>query len=58
MINTKIYKTVYRLAEKLMDAADEKDREQFDSLYAVLRSVCIDIENTDTDHPELWVTVA
>ncbi len=58
MINTKIYKTVYRLAEKLMDAADEKDREQFDSLYADLKSVCIDNENTDKDHPEQWETLA
>ncbi|MFT6331089.1 MAG: glutamine synthetase type III [Bermanella sp.] len=58
MINTKIYKTVYRLAEKLMDAADEEDREQFDSLYADLKSVCIDNENTDKDHPEQWETLA
>lgn len=58
MINTKIYKTVYRLAEKLMDAADEEDREAFDSLYADLTAVCIDNENTDKDHPEQWETLA
>jgi hypothetical protein len=58
MINTKIYKTVYRLAEKLMDAADEEDREAFDSLYADLNALCIDNENTDKDHPEQWETLA
>jgi hypothetical protein len=58
MINTKIYKTVYRLAEKLMDAADKEDREAFDSLYADLNALCIDNENTDKDHPEQWETLA
>jgi hypothetical protein len=58
MINTKIYKTVYRLAEKLMDAAEEEDREAFDLLYADLTAVCIDNENTDKDHPEQWETLA
>lgn len=58
MINTKIYKTVYRLAEKLMDAADKEDREAFDSLYADLNTLCIDNENTDKDHPEQWETLA
>lgn len=58
MINTKIHKSVYELAEKLMKAADKDDREAFDSLYAQLKAVCTDNENTDKDHPEQWETLA
>ena len=58
MINTKIHKTVYELAEKLMKAADKDDREAFNSLYAELKAVCTDNENTDKDHPEQWETLA
>ena len=58
MINTKIYKSVYSLAEKLMVAANKENREAFDSLYAELKAICIDNENTDKDHPEQWETLA
>ncbi|RUR30625.1 tetratricopeptide repeat protein [Vreelandella nanhaiensis] len=58
MINTKIYKAVYELAEKLMKAADKEDREAFDALYAELEAICIEHENTDKDHPEQWETLA
>ncbi|MGS2743822.1 tetratricopeptide repeat protein [Halomonas sp. LS-001] len=58
MINTKIYKAVYELAEKLMKAAAKDDRETFDALYADLNAICIDNENTDKDHPEQWETLA
>ncbi|MCC5903663.1 MAG: tetratricopeptide repeat protein [Halomonas sp.] len=58
MINTKIYKSVYELAEKLMKAADKDDREAFDALYAELKAICTDNENTDKDHPEQWETLA
>jgi len=58
MINTKIHKSVYELAEKLMKAADKDDREAFNSLYAELKAVCIDNENTEKDHPEQWETLA
>ncbi|MGO2136728.1 tetratricopeptide repeat protein [Marinobacter sp.] len=58
MINTKIYKSVYSLAEKLMAADKKGDKEAFDSLYAELKAVCIDNENTDKDHPEQWETLA
>jgi len=58
MINTKIHKSVYELAEKLMKAADKDDREAFNSLYAELKAVCTDNENTDNDHPEQWETLA
>lgn len=58
MINTKIYKAVYELAEKLMRAADKEDREAFDSFYAELKAICIENENTDKDHPEQWETLA
>jgi tetratricopeptide (TPR) repeat protein len=58
MINTKIYKSVYELAEKLMRAADKEDREAFDSLYAELKAICTDNENADKDHPEQWETLA
>ncbi|MCO7246906.1 tetratricopeptide repeat protein [Halomonas sp. Mc5H-6] len=58
MINTKIYKAVYELAEKLMKAATKDDRETFDALYAELRAICVDNESTDKDHPEQWETLA
>lgn len=58
MINTKIYKSVYNLAEKLMKAASKDNTEAFDSLYAELKAICIDNENTEKDHPEQWETLA
>ena len=58
MVNTKIYKAVYELAEKLMKAADKDDRETFESLYAELEAICTENENTDKDHPEQWETLA
>ena len=56
-MNTKIYKSVHDLAEKLMKAAYYEDREVFDSLYAELKAICIDNENTDKDHPVQWETL-
>jgi len=58
MINTKIHKSVYELAEKLMKAADKDDRDAFSSLYTELKAICTDNENTDKDHPEQWETLA
>lgn len=57
-INTKIYKAVYSLSEKLMVAANNDNRGEFDSLYAQLKTICTDNENTDKDHPEQWETLA
>ena len=58
MINTKIYKAVYTLSEKLMHASNQKTQKEFDRLYAELKAICIDNENTDKDHPEQWETLA
>ena len=58
MINTKIYKAVYTLSEKLMHAANQKTQKEFDRLYAELKALCIEHENTDKDHPEQWETLA
>jgi hypothetical protein len=58
MMNTKIYKSVHSLAEKLMKAASKEDREAFDSLYAELKAICVDNEDTDKDHPVQWETLA
>jgi hypothetical protein len=58
MMSTKIYKSVHDLAENLMKAANKDDREVFDSLYAELKVICIDNENTDKDHPVQWETLA
>jgi hypothetical protein len=58
MMNTKIYKSVHSLAEKLMEASNKEDRDAFDSLYAELKAICIDNENTDKDHPVQWETLA
>jgi hypothetical protein len=58
MMNTKIYKSVHTLAEQLMKAASKEDREAFDSLYAELKAICVDNEDTDKDHPVQWETLA
>ena len=58
MINTKIYKAVYGLAEKLMEAARKNDQAEFDALYAQLKAICTDNDGTDKDHPEQWETLA
>lgn len=58
MINTKIHKSVYILAEKLMRASNRNNRVDFDLFYAELKAICIDNENTDKDHPEQWETLA
>ncbi|MGB2246474.1 MAG: tetratricopeptide repeat protein [Alcanivorax sediminis] len=58
MINTKIYKAVYSLAEKLMEADRKGSKPEFDSLYGQLKDICTANENTDKDHPEQWETLA
>jgi len=58
MINTKIYKAVYGLAEQLMEADRKGDTAEFESLYEQLKTICTDNENTDKDHPEQWETLA
>ena len=58
MINTKIYKAVYELAEKLMKAAAKDDRATFEALYAELEAICTEHENTGKDLPEQWETLA
>ncbi|WP_053981885.1 hypothetical protein [Marinagarivorans algicola] len=58
MMNTKIYKSVHTLAGELMTAAHKEDQETFDSLYAVLKSICLNNEDTDKDHPVQWETLA
>lgn len=58
VINTKIYKSVYELAEKLMKAAAKDDRASFEALYAELEVICTENEDTDKDHPEQWETLA
>jgi len=58
MINTKIYKAIYTLAEELLEADRRGNQGKFDSLYAELNAVCTDNEGTDKDHPEQWETLA
>ncbi|MGM8900669.1 tetratricopeptide repeat protein, partial [Psychrobacter sp. 1Y4] len=58
MINTKIYKAIYTLAEELLEADRRGDQAKFDALYAELKAICTDNENTDKDHPEQWETLA
>ena len=58
MINTKIYKAIYTLAEDLLEADRKGNQAEFDTLYAELKAICIDNENTDKDHPEQWETLA
>ncbi len=58
MINTKLYKAVYNLAEKLMEADRKGNKAEFDALYVQLKAICTANENTDKDHPEQWETLA
>lgn len=58
MINTKIYKSVYTLAEKLLEADSKGDQQRFDALYDELKAICTEHEGTDKDHPEQWETLA
>ena len=58
MINTKIYKSIYVLAEKLLEADSKNDQKTFDVLYAQLKELCIENEKSDKDHPEQWETLA
>ena len=58
MINTKIYKAIYTLAEELLEADRRGNQEKFDSLYAELNAICTDNEGTDKDYPEQWETLA
>lgn len=58
MMNTKIYKAVYILAEELLDASNRGDEQAFDSLYNELKTICTENDNTDKDHPVQWETLA
>ena len=58
MINTKIYKSIYVLAEKLLEADSKNDQKTFDMLYAQLKDLCNENEKSDKDHPEQWETLA
>lgn len=58
MINTKIYRAIYNLAEELLEADSKNEQARFDELYAELKAICEDNEGTDKDHPEQWETLA
>ena len=58
MLNTKIYQAVYVLAEELLEASNRKNQERFDELYADLKAICVDNEDTDKDHPVQWEALA
>ena len=58
MINTKIYHSIYVLAEKLLEADSANDKKTFDMLYAQLKELCIENEKGNKDHPEQWETLA
>lgn len=58
MINTKIYKSIYNLAEELLEADRIGDQKAFDAFYAQLKGICTDNEGTEKDHPEQWETLA
>jgi len=57
-MNTKVYKAVHDLAEKLMMAANKNDQKKFDVLLQQLKSICDENENTPKDHPVQWETLA
>jgi len=57
-MNTKIYKSVHKLAENLLEAAQRNDSKQFELLYGQLKKICVDNEATKNDHPVQWETLA
>ncbi|BCE00314.1 tetratricopeptide repeat protein [Marinicellulosiphila megalodicopiae] len=57
MMNTKIYKAVHDLTEQLMLAAQKEDQKKFDTLYATLKAICEDNDNSKKDHPVQWETL-
>lgn len=57
-MNTKIYKQVLSLADRLMAAAEANNQKRFDGHYLELRQLCEENENTDRDHPVQWETLA
>lgn len=57
-MNTKIYKAVHDLAERLMSAAQSDDSASFNALYQELQAICTEHDNTDKDHPVQWETLA
>jgi hypothetical protein len=57
-MNTKIYKAVHDLAERLMSAAEKDDNANFKKLYSRLEAICTEHDNTDKDHPVQWETLA
>ena len=58
MINTKIYHSIYVLAEKLLEADSANNKKSFDMLYIQLKELCIENEKGNKDHPEQWETLA
>ena len=57
-MNTKIYKQVLSLADKLMAAADANNQRLFDGHYLALRQLCEDNADSDKNHPVQWETLA
>ena len=57
MMNTKIYKTVHEIAEKLMLAAQKKDEQTFTDYYEQLNALCLEYANSNKDHPVQWETL-
>jgi len=57
-MNTKIYQSVHKLAENLLEAAQRNDNKQFSLLYGQLEKICVTNDNTKKDHPVQWETLA
>lgn len=57
-MNTKVYKQVHGLAEKLMKAVESEDLSNFTKLYDELAQVCAEHDGTPKDHPVQWEALA
>ena len=58
MLSTKVYKSVYELAQKLMQAASKEDSDTFHARYAELKAICVANEDTEKNHAVQWETLA
>lgn len=57
MTNPTIAKALEALTEQLMAASEVEDWVLFDQLYADLKAICQDNEQTADNHPEQWETL-
>jgi len=57
MLNTKLYKQVHTLAERLLTASEQESASEFERLYKELEKICVENEGGEKNHPVQWETL-